>query len=266
MTPDHPAGPELSSASLAILEAIARQAGAAILKYYGADHPPELKVDQSPITAADRAAHVVTTEALRAWTPDVPVISEEGVLPAWEVRRDWPRFWLVDPLDGTKEFLHRNGEFTVNIALINGTEPVLGVVYAPALDLLYLAGKGLGSWRRERAGPLERIRSRPAPPGAPLVVAESRSHPSADLERYLATIPVKRRVQAGSSLKFCWVAEGKADIYPRFGRTMEWDVAAGDCVFRESGDGCPRSSPLRYNTPGLDNAGFIIGGPLVQEM
>ena len=253
--------PELSSASLEQLETIARRAGEAILAHYVGDQPAELKADQSPITAADRAAHTVITQALAAWTPSVPVVSEEGTLPSVEVRRSWQRFWLVDPLDGTKEFLQRNGEFTVNIALISGAEPVLGVVFAPALDLLYLAGRGLNAWKRSGDGPLERLLSHPVPPGTPLVVAESRSHPSAELERYLATIPVKRRVRAGSSLKFCWIAEGKADIYPRFGRTMEWDVAAGDCVFRESGEGRPRSSPLRYNTPGLDNAGFIIGGP-----
>ena len=252
--------PELSSASLRQLEAIARRAGDAILAHYHAEQRAELKADKSPITAADRAAHAVITEALARWTPDVPVVSEEGDFPAAEVRKNWRRFWLVDPLDGTKEFIQRNGEFTVNIALISDGDPVLGVVFAPALDLLYVAGRGLGAWKRESGRPAERLLSHPVPSGTPLVVAESRSHPSAELEQYLATVPVKSRVRAGSSLKFCWIAEGKADIYPRFGRTMEWDVAAGDCVFRESGDGQPRSSPLRYNTPGLDNTGFIIGG------
>ena len=258
MNPD----PPLSADSLARLEAIARRAGAAILQHYQAEAPVELKLDQSPITAADRAAHAIITDALARWTPAVPVISEEGALPSSAVRRTWSRFWLVDPLDGTKEFVQRNGEFTVNIALIDEAEPVLGVVFAPALDLLYLAGRGLGAWKREAGGALERIRSRQVPAGAPLVVVESRSHPSAELEAYLATIPVERRIAAGSSLKFCWVAEGKADIYPRFGRTMEWDVAAGDCVFRESGiDDQPRRSSLRYNTPELANSGFIIGAP-----
>jgi 3'(2'), 5'-bisphosphate nucleotidase len=253
--------PELDAASLEHLEAIARRAGEAILAHYRAEQPAELKADRSPITAADRAAHTVITEALAAWTPEVPVVSEEGALPDAQVRQAWRRFWLVDPLDGTKEFIQRNGEFTVNIALISDGEPVLGVVFAPALDLLYLAGRGLGAWKRQNRGPAQRLLSHPLPPGTPLVVAESRSHPSAELEQYLTTVPVKSRVRAGSSLKFCWIAEGKADIYPRFGRTMEWDVAAGDCVFRESGDGRPRTSPLRYNTPGLDNTGFIIGGP-----
>jgi 3'(2'), 5'-bisphosphate nucleotidase len=260
MTPP-PLAPELSSASLKQLEAIARSAGEAILAHYHTEQSAELKADRSPITAADRAAHRVITEALAKWTPDVPIVSEEGALPDAETRQGWRRFWLVDPLDGTKEFIQRNGEFTVNIALISDGEPVLGVVFAPALDLLYMAGRGLGAWKCEGGGPAERLLSHPVPSGTPVVVAESRSHPSAELEHYLATVPVKRRVRAGSSLKFCWIAEGKADIYPRFGRTMEWDVAAGDCVYRESGDGRPRSSPLRYNTPGLDNTGFIIGGP-----
>jgi 3'(2'),5'-bisphosphate nucleotidase len=140
-----PDTPPLSADSLARLEAIARRAGTAILQHYQAQAPVELKLDQSPITAADRAAHAIISDALARWTPAVPVISEEGSLPSPDVRRTWSRFWLVDPLDGTKEFLQRNGEFTVNIALIDEAEPVLGVVFAPALDLLYLAGRGLGA-------------------------------------------------------------------------------------------------------------------------
>src|SRR6185436_12875330 len=124
------------------------------------------------------------------------------------------------PLDGTKEFLKGNGEFTVNIALIEGHDPVLGVVLAPAMDLLYVAGRGLGAWKRERQGERVRLLSTPVPRDHPRVIAESRSHPSPELEQYLATIRVARRVQVGSSLKFCWVAEGKADLYPRFGPTM----------------------------------------------
>jgi 3'(2'), 5'-bisphosphate nucleotidase len=249
----------LTGDALTRLERIARAAGDEILGYYTDGISAELKSDQTPVTAADHAAHRSILRALAEWNKDVPVISEEGTIPSYAVRSGWGRFWLVDPLDGTKEFLQRNGEFTVNIALIEGGEPVLGVVYAPAQELMYVAGRGLGSWKRERAGDMRRITSRPLPPGTPLVVAESRSHPSAELHAYLATIPVKARVQAGSSLKFCWVAEGKADIYPRFGRTMEWDVAAGDCVFRESGADAPRRSPLRYNKPDLANAHFIIG-------
>lgn len=254
-----PAPIAVTGEALARLEEIARAAGAEILRYYTPAVPVELKGDHSPVTAADYAAHACIARALADWDPDTPVVSEEAAVPDYGLRRGWKRFWLVDPLDGTKEFIQRNGEFTVNVALIDDGEPVLGVVYAPALDLLYVAGRGLGAWKRERGSQARRITSRPPAPGTPLVVAESRSHPSAELEAFLANVPVKARVQAGSSLKFCWVAEGKADIYPRFGRTMEWDVAAGDCVYRASGVGAPRASPLRYNKPDLANAHFVIG-------
>ena len=241
------------------LDGIARAAGSAILTHYHAGVAVELKGDRSPLTAADRAAHHTIVDALRTWDASVPVVSEEGDLPPYETRRGWTRFWLVDPLDGTKEFLQHNGEFTVNIALIEEGEPVLGVVYAPALDLLYHAGKGSGAWKLERASPPVRIHSTRKPAGTPLVVAESRSHPSAELEAYLGTVPVARRVQAGSSLKFCWVAEGRADVYPRLGPTMEWDVAAGDCIYRQSGRHGERASPLTYNKPDLRNPSFVIG-------
>ena len=244
--------------SLERLAQISREAGAAIQALSGTD-AHNSKSDGSPVTQADRAAHRSILSALASWTPDIPTISEEGVIPPYETRRQWTRFWLVDPLDGTKEFLSRSGEYTVNIALIEDCRPVLGVVLAPALDLLYLAGAGLGAWRQAGAAPLERVYSNPSPSGVPLVVAESRSHPSAALETFLAALPVKRRVQAGSSLKFCWVAEGRADLYPRFGPTMEWDTAAGDCVYRQSGRDGVRESPLQYNTPTLCHDGFVIG-------
>ena len=241
------------------LAEIAVEAGRATLAHYHADMKVEQKGDKGPVTAADHAAHAVIARALADWDPAVPVISEEAELPAFDTRRAWPRFWLVDPLDGTKEFIQRNGEFTVNIALIDSGVPVLGVIYAPALDLLYYAGQGLGSWKREGGGAPARITSRPPLPQHALRVAESRSHPSKELEAYLQTIRVAERVPAGSSLKFCWVAEGKADIYPRLGPTMEWDVAAGDCIFRNSGLRGPRASTLVYNQPELRNQGFVIG-------
>ncbi|HTO74089.1 MAG TPA: 3'(2'),5'-bisphosphate nucleotidase CysQ [Gemmatimonadales bacterium] len=248
-----------STEGIAWLTALARKAGAAALDHYHPDVAVERKQDSSPVTAADRAAHAVIMRGLAAWDPTIPIVSEEGDIPGPEVRDQWDRFWLVDPLDGTKEFLQRNGEFTVNIALIERGDPVLGVIFAPALDLLYFAGNGLGAWKSEGGAAPVRVYSKPAAPGAPLVVAESRSHPSAALEEYLKTLPIARRVQAGSSLKFCWVAEGKADIYPRLGPTMEWDVAAGDCIFRNSGRGGLRRSPLKYNQPELRNEGFVVG-------
>ena len=249
----------MSPDGLVRLSGIAVEAGRATLAHYREGIAVDQKQDRSPVTAADRAAHAVIVRALAEWEPAIPVISEEGEIPAFEVRRSWRRFWLVDPLDGTKEFIQRNGEFTVNIALIEDGAPVLGVIYAPALDLLYYAGLGLGSWRRESGGEPVRITSRPPLPQHGLRVAESRSHPSKELEQFLATLTVAERVPAGSSLKFCWVAEGKADIYPRLGPTMEWDVAAGDCIFRNSGVGRPRRSELLYNQPELRNQGFVIG-------
>jgi 3'(2'), 5'-bisphosphate nucleotidase len=252
--------PEISLASLRRMVGIAREAGAAILRCYAGDIPSTTKADGSPLTAADQAAHDLIDRALRAWTPDVPIVSEEGTIAPPDVRRGWHRLWLVDPLDGTKEFLQRNGEFTVNIALVEDREPVLGVVLAPAIERCWYGGRGLGAWSEGSTGARTRIHSSAPAPGTPLVVVESRSHPSARLERYLASIPVARRIQAGSSLKFCLVAEGAADLYPRFGPTMEWDVAAGDCVYRSSGRGAPRPSPLTYNKPDLRNGDFVIGG------
>ncbi|HTS87412.1 MAG TPA: 3'(2'),5'-bisphosphate nucleotidase CysQ [Gemmatimonadales bacterium] len=245
--------------ALVRLAALAVEAGQAVLEEYRPDVAVELKTDRTPVTAADRAAQDVILRGLTAWTPDIPVVSEEGEIPGPAARASWPRFWLVDPLDGTKEFLKRNGEFTVNIALVQRGAPVLGVVHAPALGVLYYGGDGLGSWKRVGDGPAERLTSQPPAPGQPLRVVESRSHPSPELDRFLASHPVSERLQVGSSLKFCWVAEGRADIYPRFGPTMEWDVAAGDCIFRNSGAGRPRASPLRYNHPDLRNPGFVIG-------
>jgi 3'(2'), 5'-bisphosphate nucleotidase len=247
---------ELRSAVIAL----AREAGRATMTYYDdASTTVREKDDKSPVTLADEVAHGILVEGLRRLDPETPVVSEEAAADSWESRRDWRRFWLVDPLDGTKEFIKRRAEFTVNIALIDDGEPVFGVVLAPALDLLYWAAKGEGAWREEKGGRPERIYSTTPEPGTPLTIVESLSHPSPELEEYLKTIPVARRVKAGSSLKFCWVAEGRADVYPRLGPTMEWDVAAGDCIYRQSGRAGERPSPLTYNKPDLRNPSFVIG-------
>jgi 3'(2'), 5'-bisphosphate nucleotidase len=248
--------PELRAAVLDL----AREAGRATMTYYDAPVTEvREKDDRSPVTAADEAAHGILLAGLRRLDPSTPVISEESAAESYETRRDWRRFWLVDPLDGTKEFIKRRAEFTVNVALVENGEPVFGVVLAPALELLYWAEKGAGAWREDKGGAPERIYSTTPAPGTPLTVVESLSHPSPELEEYLQTIPVARRVKAGSSLKFCWVADGRADIYPRLGPTMEWDVAAGDCVYRQSGRDGERPSPLTYNKPDLRNPSFVIG-------
>jgi 3'(2'), 5'-bisphosphate nucleotidase len=249
--------------SLERIVEIASAAGAAIMQHYGANGLVDVKEDGTPLTAADRAAHAVIATELARFTPDVPIISEEGEIPPYEVRRHWTRFWLVDPLDGTKEFVKRIGEFTVNIALIEEGVPSLGVVLAPALGLTYFAAQGHGAWRKAGDGRPERIYGRPRPDGVTRVV-ESRSHPSPALEAFIATLGPVIRERLGSSLKFCRVAEGGADVYPRFGPINEWDVAAGDCVYRYSGPGgTVRPSPLKYNQPTLTlTEGFVIGDDL----
>ncbi len=253
---------EVSHSSLVRLERVARAAGGAILEHYEggvSGATATSKDDGSPVTEADYAAHQVIAEEIARWSAEVPIISEEAEIPTYKDRKQWRRFWLVDPLDGTKEFISRNGEFTVNIALIENAEPVMGVVYAPALDIMYVAGKGLGSWKIEKGGaPVSITRPLVARAGGVRVV-ESRSHGSAELEEYLASIEVSERVRVGSSLKFCWVAEGLADIYPRLGPTMEWDVAAGDCVYRNSAKSGQHASPLTYNKPDLRNGPFVLG-------
>ncbi|HYC33273.1 MAG TPA: 3'(2'),5'-bisphosphate nucleotidase CysQ [Gemmatimonadales bacterium] len=248
--------PELRSAVIAL----AREAGQATMTYYDSDSAGvREKDDRSPVTLADEVAHDILVAGLARLDPETPVVSEEAAAAAWEARRGWRRFWLVDPLDGTKEFIKKRAEFTVNVALIEDGEPTFGVVLAPALELLYWAEKGGGAWREAKDRAPERIYSTEPEPGTPLTIVESLSHPSPELEDYLKTIPVKERVKAGSSLKFCWVAEGKADVYPRLGPTMEWDVAAGDCIYRQSGRSGERPSPLTYNKPDLRNSSFVIG-------
>ncbi|POU04268.1 MULTISPECIES: 3'(2'),5'-bisphosphate nucleotidase CysQ [Enterobacteriaceae] len=214
-----------------MLEAIcqlAREAGEAIMQVYDGSSPIDVnrKTDDSPVTAADIAAHKVIVKGLQALTPDIPVLSEEDP-PAWDVRQHWQRYWLVDPLDGTKEFIKRNGEFTVNIALIEAGKPVLGVVYAPVLKVMYSAAEGK-AWKEENniRNPIQVREARP-----PRVVI-SRSHAANDteLKEYLEQMGEHQTTAIGSSLKFCLVAEGEAQLYPRFGPTSVWDTAAGHAV------------------------------------
>jgi 3'(2'), 5'-bisphosphate nucleotidase len=238
---------------------LARDAGRAIMEHYGDGIAVTAKADRSPLTLADAVAHETIVRGLAEIDPTAPVVSEEGRLPDYEERRRWSRFWLVDPLDGTKEFIERNGEFTVNVALIEEGRPTLGVVFAPASDLLYHGMAGVGSWRQAGDEPATRVFSRERRRDEELTVVESRSHPSPELEDLLRTFRVARRVRLGSSLKFCWLADGRADVYPRLGPTMEWDVAAGDCIYRNSGRTGPRPSPLTYNKPDLCNPSFVLG-------
>ena len=228
---------------------IAREAGRAILEVYGrADFAVARKSDDSPLTEADQVAHGIISRALAKVDASLPILSEESLPSDHAERREWRRYWLVDPLDGTKEFLKRNGEFTVNIALVDEHRAVLGAVHAPVLDRVYFGHVMFGAWRSDAAGPPKPIAVRTA--GSPLRVVGSRSHPSPELAAYLARLPPYEITDMGSSLKICLVAEGAADIYPRLGPTSEWDTAAAQAILESAGgrmidlDG----QPLRYNS------------------
>jgi 3'(2'), 5'-bisphosphate nucleotidase len=239
---------------------IARDAGQAVMGVYGTDHAVRSKTDKSPVTEADVRAEAIILAALRALTPDVPIVAEEAVA-AGEVPSVGARFWLVDPLDGTKEFIGRNGEFTVNIALVREEEPVLGVVFAPALNRLFAGAQDYGAFVEDEGGHRP-IRCRAVPPEGLTVVA-SRSHgDAAALNAFLSGRKVASLVSAGSSLKLCLVAAGEADLYPRLGRTMEWDIAAGHAVLLAAGGSVTdiAGKPLKYGKPGFENPHFVACG------
>ena len=245
------------------LAALARQAAAAILEIYAQPFEVHEKADHSPVTAADLAAQAVIVAGLRAIAPVLPVVSEEAVNADWEQRRQWSSYWLVDPLDGTREFVKRNGEFTVNIALIENHRPQLGVVLAPVTGVLYLAGRGLGAWAQAVPdGPWTPLRSRSL--AHPATVTGSRSYERAqpaELEQVAGAGYASMAM--GSSLKFCLIADGQADIYLRLGATSEWDTAAAQCVLEEAGGAVLDLSGqrLRYNRgPSLINPEFIAVG------
>ncbi len=243
------------------VDAMSRRAGEAILEIYdNVDGEVSYKADDSPLTAADLASHRILTAALAELTPEVPVLSEEGASMAYEERRGWHRFWLVDPLDGTKEFIKRNGEFTDNVALIEDGVPILGVVHAPTLERTYLAARGVGAWRRDGD---ERREIRAAGRGADeLVVVASRSHAGPELRAFLAELPSHRLASMGSSLKLCLVADGEADLYPRIGPTMEWDTGAAHAVVRAAGGRVidTEGNELAYNKENLLNPYFLVLG------
>jgi 3'(2'), 5'-bisphosphate nucleotidase len=239
---------------------IARAAGELVLEVYRTDFEVRGKLDTSPVTEADERAETLILQALAACTPQIPVISEEAAA-AGRVPEVDQRFWLVDPLDGTKEFINRNGEFTVNIALIDNGEPVLGVVFAPAMQRLFAGARGCGAFI-EQAGKREAIQCRTVSEEGLDVVA-SRSHGDAEaLDKFLDGRKVRSVKSAGSSLKICLVATGEADLYPRLGRTMEWDIAAGHAVLAAAGGQIftLAGDALGYGKPGLDNPHFYARG------
>ena len=240
------------------LEPIARAAGDAILTIYRQPFAVEYKQDESPLTAADQGAHEVIVQALARLTPDIPVLSEESDAETMQARLGWSRYWLVDPLDGTKEFVSRNGEFTVNIALIDHGRPVWGLVYAPVLDRLWYGGKGIGAWR-VADGTHKAIQTRPHEAGQAWRVVGSRNHLSQETLDYLAPFGEIELVSMGSSLKFCIIAEGGAELYPRLAPTCEWDTAAAQAVLEGAGGSVTQldGSALAYNKPDILNPWFV---------
>jgi 3'(2'), 5'-bisphosphate nucleotidase len=237
---------------------LARRAGDLIGE--GLEPQTDWKADGSPVTIYDRKAHNVIVAGLKEIDPSIPIVSEESGVPPMSERAGWTRFWLVDPLDGTREFVEKLPDYTVNIALIDHGVPALGVVYAPAREVTYYASRLGGAYRIANTSAPVRLSSRPPAAGAPLRIVESRAHRSPELDAFANRLSVAERVAVGSSLKFCWIAEGRADVYPRFTPIMEWDVAAGDAVFRwSSGTSTPHYSPLTYNNPDMRIPGFVLG-------
>lgn len=242
------------------LTPLIRDAGQVIMDIYATDFDVTQKGDDSPVTQADQRAEDVILAGLAKIVPGVPVVAEEAVA-AGKIPEVGEYFFLVDPLDGTKEFISRNGEFTVNIALIRAGRPVLGLVYAPAIGRLFTGAEGVGAWLEDAAG-RRPIRCR-AVPAEGLTVVASRSHgDETALDAFLAGRKVASRTNAGSSLKLCLVAAGEADVYPRLGRTMEWDIAAGDAVLRAAGGKVSTlaGADLGYGKPGWDNPHFAASG------
>ena len=242
---------------------IARRAGAAILDVYAERFDVTHKEDKSPLTEADLRAHAIIVEGLQSLSPALPILSEEDSGIPFEKRRGWHRYWLVDPLDGTKEFISRNGEFTVNIALIEDHSPVLGVVHVPVKDTTYFASATGGAFKQIGQQPAEPIHVH-TPARSPLRVVGSRSHARAgSMDAYLDRLGPHALLSIGSSLKFCLIAEGEADVYPRFGPTSEWDTAAAHAIVEAAGGAVVdlQGQPLRYNTkPDLLNPHFLVFG------
>jgi 3'(2'), 5'-bisphosphate nucleotidase len=244
---------------------IAKEAGQATLKIYSREFTIEEKEDRSPVTEADHKSNKIIIDALSNLYPDIPFISEETKQTPFDKRKNWKYFWLIDPLDGTKEFIKKNGEFTINIALIEDQTPILGVIYVPVKDIFYYAQKGTGSFKIEDRANAVRIESRELKSREKLTVVGSRSHGGETLKAFIEEKKSEYNevelISSGSSLKFCLVAEGKADIYPRTGPTHEWDTAAGHAIVLESGKSVydfESGETLLYNKENLLNSWFIV--------
>ncbi len=249
------------TAELLALAALAHEAGRAIMDIYHSNFTAEAKADASPVTQADQRAEEIILKGLAKLYPTIPVIAEESVA-AGHIPKIGSTFFLVDPLDGTREFISRNGEFTVNIGLIRDGAPVLGVIFAPALEEMFLGAQGLGAfYKRASQAHYAPIIARAAPDQGPEILA-SRSHLDAETKAFIDAAKPSNLVNAGSSLKFCRIAQGQADLYPRFGRTMEWDTAAGHAILLAAGGSVtkPDGSAFIYGKPGFANGAFIARG------
>ena len=241
------------------IKSIAKEAGDAIMDIYQRDFQIDYKDDKSPLTEADTKSNEIICSALAELYPYIPIMSEENQTVPYEERKKWEYYWCIDPIDGTKEFIKKNGEFTVNIALIYKVTPVLGVVYVPAIDALYSAKKGEGAFLNGQKLPLKENHNKKEK----LYVVASKSHLSSETQEFIDSLDAKEieQVSKGSSLKLCMVAEGSADIYPRLAPTMEWDTAAADAIVRESGKMTYQfetNSPLVYNKENLLNPWFVV--------
>ena len=241
------------------IETIALEAAEAIMKIYAKDFSVEYKDDKSPLTEADTKANEIICKRLEELYPTIPMMSEENKEVPLEVRKNWEYYWCIDPIDGTKEFIKKNDEFTINIALIYKNTPVLGVVYAPAINEMYSAKKGKGAFKNGQKLPLFTNSS----PKEKLFVVASKSHLSEETQAFIDALNTKaiEQISKGSSLKLCMVAEGIADIYPRLAPTMEWDTAAADAIVRESGNMAyqyENEKPMVYNKENLLNPWFIV--------
>jgi len=249
-----------SSSILPEVLKIADAASEKVMSIYMTDFKVNYKADESPITAADIASHNVIVEGLSNLSQDIPILSEEGAEIPWSERKHWQRFWLIDPIDGTKDFTQRTDEFTVNIALIENGEPILGVVTAPALKEAYWGLRGQGAYKRDNTGHVQRISV--APPGEAKRVVASKNHLNEDTKAFIDKLGAHELVQAGSSLKFCKIAEGHADIYPRLAPTCEWDTGAAHAVLSAAGGKVEtlEGKPLQYGKEDVLNPHFIASG------
>lgn len=250
---------ELTKTDIAAILSDLNQAAAAILDIYrSADLEVEIKKDNSPLTLADKTSHQIITSSLKKLYPDIPVISEEAKLAPYKVRKNWHYFWLLDPLDGTKEFISKNGEFTINLALIRGSQPIFGAILAPVEKVIYFAQKDRGAYVKKAGSTPKLLRAR-TESRKTIVVARTRSHKNKKEEPIISKLGRIKVISAGSALKFCLVAQARADIYLRGGPTMEWDTAAGQCIAAESGAKtfCLDGQPFLYNKESLLNPGLI---------